>query len=352
MMAPLTMSTWLRLDAFLAALALWLLLCPRWIPQLPSVQRSLWIKLGVFALVVHATLALIGLGGPWLKVAMAAVAALGSRELALVLLPPGREQRPYRWLAVGGSVAIVSVAGPAGAELHALVAVLLAAASLPVFLRRPAGACASAGAVALTALLAGLLPAYVIRLRGEHAGYAAFLFLLVALNDAGAEAVGRTFGRRPFFARLSPRKTVEGFLGGLLASAAGAIAFAPLLDGDARGAAFAIVATLAAVLGDLVFSAIKRDVGCKDFRALLPAHGGLLDRFDSFLVSAACCYLLLAAVPLVSGTPRSRFLETGGLGWTQAEAPSPDSAACRAVSTRWPRVLPSMGTAPRQVPSC
>jgi phosphatidate cytidylyltransferase len=300
-MPPLTLSTWLRLDAFLAALALWLLLCPRWIPQPPGVQRSLWIKLSVFALVVHATLALIGLGGAWLKVAMVAVAALGSRELTLVLLPPGREQRPYRWLAVGGSVAIVSVAGPAGAELQALVAVLLAGASLPVFLRRPAGACASAGAVALASLLSGLLPAYVIRLRGEHAGHAAFLFILVALNDAGAEAVGRTFGRRPFFARLSPRKTVEGFLGGLLVSAAAAIAFAPLLDGESVSpAGFAIVAALAAVLGDLVFSAIKRDAGCKDFGALLPAQGGLLDRFDSFLVSAACCYLLLATVPLVS----------------------------------------------------
>ena len=301
MMAPLTMSTWLRLDAFLAVLALWLLLCPRWLPQRPGVQRSLWIKLGVFTLVVHATLALIGLGGPWLKVAMIAVAAVGSRELTLVLLPPGREHGPYRWLAVGGSTAIAIAAGPAGAELQALVAVLLAAVSLPVFLRRPAGGCASIGAVALTSLLAGLVPAYVIRLRGEHAGHAAFLFLLVALNDAGAEAVGRTFGRRPFFARLSPRKTVEGFLGGLLAAAAAAIAFAPLLDGDGvQRAAFAVVAALAAVLGDLIFSAIKRDVGCKDFRALLPAHGGLLDRFDSFLMSAACCYLLLAAVPLVS----------------------------------------------------
>ena len=294
MMTPLSASTWLRLDAFLLALALWLLLCPRFIPQAPGVQRSLWIKLGVFAGVVHATLALIGLGGLWLKVAMIAVAAVGSRELTLVLFAPRPEQRPYRWLAVGGSVVIASVAGPAGKELQALVAVLLAAASLPVFLRRPAGACASAGAVALTALLAGLLPAYVIRLGGEHTSLAAFLFLLVALNDAGAEAVGRTFGRRPFFTRLSPKKTMEGFLGGLVASAAGAIAFAPLLEGDwGRRAAFAIVATLTAVLGDLVFSAIKRDVGCKDFRALLPAHGGLLDRFDSFLVSAACCYLVL-----------------------------------------------------------
>ena len=175
-MTSLSISIWLRLDAFLAALALWLLLCPRWIPQAPGVQRSLWIKLGVFALVVHVTLALITLGGLWLKVAMVAVAAMGSHELTLALLAPGPEKRPYRWLAVGGAVAIAAVAGPAGAEIQALVLVLLAAAALPVYLERPAGACASAGAVALIALLAGLLPAYVIRLRAEHAGDAAFLF--------------------------------------------------------------------------------------------------------------------------------------------------------------------------------
>jgi phosphatidate cytidylyltransferase len=301
-MAPLGFSIWLRLDAFLAALALWLLLCPRWIPQPSGVQRTLWIKLGVFVLVVHAMLAVIALGGLWLKVAMAAVAGVGSRELTLVLLAPGREQRPYRWLAVGGAVAIACAAGPGGTELQVLAVVLLAAASLPVLLGRPAGARASAGAVALTALLAGLLPASVFRLRSEQGGFAAFLFILVALNDAGAEAVGRTFGRKPFLARLSPRKTIEGLLGGLLATAAAAIAFAPLLEGGAVWrAALALAGALAAVLGDLIFSAIKRDAGCKDFRALLPAHGGLLDRFDSFLVSALCCHLLLQTLLLVPG---------------------------------------------------
>jgi phosphatidate cytidylyltransferase len=291
-----TLSTWLRLDAFFAALALWLLLCPRFIPQPPGVQRTLWVKLGVFYVVVHGTLALIALGGPWLKAAMALVAAVGSHELTLALFDRGPEQRPYRWLAVCGAVAIAGVAGSRGAELYVLAAVSLAAASLPVVLRRPAGARAAAGAVALTALLAGLLPAAVIRLRCEHGSCVAFLFILVAINDAGAEAVGRAFGRRPFFARLSPRKTVEGFAGGLLASGAAAVAFAPLVQGGpGRRAAFAIAAALAAVLGDLIFSAIKRDVGCKDFQALLPAHGGLLDRFDSFLVSAACCHLLLQA---------------------------------------------------------
>ena len=301
-MGPLTISTWLRLDAFFAVLALLLLLYPRWVPQGPGVERTLWIKLGVFFLVVHATLAVIGLGGPWLKAAMVAVAAVGSRELTLTLLGPGGEQRPYRWLATAGAVAIVCAAGPGGGEVQILVVVLLAAASMPVFLERPAGARASAGAVALTALLAGLLPASVYRLRLEHGGLAAFLFILVALNDAGAEAAGRTFGRSPFCAPVSPRKTVEGLLGGLLATAAASIAFAPLLQGGAvQLAALTLVAALAAVLGDLIFSAIKRDAGCKDFRALLPAHGGLLDRFDSFLVSAACCHLLLQALPIVSG---------------------------------------------------
>jgi phosphatidate cytidylyltransferase len=303
-MGPLTVSTWLRLDAFFAVLTLWLLLGPRWVPQGPGERRKLWIKLGVFLLVVHVMLAVIGLGGIWLKAAMTAVAVLGSRELTLALLGPGREHRPYRWLAMGGAVAIVCAAGPGGVEVQVLVVVLLAAASMPVLLERPAGARTAAGAVALTALLAGLLPASVYRLRVEHGGLAAFLFILVALNDAGAEAAGRTFGRRPFCAPLSPRKTVEGLLGGLLATAAASIVFAPLVQGGAvQLAALALVAAMAAVLGDLIFSAIKRDAGCKDFRALLPAHGGLLDRFDSFLVSASCCHLLLQALPLVSGAP-------------------------------------------------
>ncbi|HEY3588365.1 MAG TPA: hypothetical protein VGK85_14490, partial [Myxococcaceae bacterium] len=115
-MTSLSMSIWLRLDAYLVALALWLFLCPRWIPQAPGVQRSLWIKLGVFAMVVHVALALIALGGPWLKVAMVAVAAVGSRELTGVLLAHGPEQQPYRWLAVSGAMAITVVAGPAGTE--------------------------------------------------------------------------------------------------------------------------------------------------------------------------------------------------------------------------------------------
>lgn len=301
-MGTLTISTWIRLDAFFAALALWLLMGPRWVPQRPGEKRTLWIKLLVFFLVVHATLAVIGLGGPWLKAAMAAVAAVGSRELTLALLGPGAEQRPYGWLAMGGAVAIVGAAGPGGGEVQVLVVILLAAASMPVLLERPASARASAGAVALIALLAGLLPASVYRLRIEHGGLAAFLFILVAFNDAGAEAVGRTFGRRPFCSPLSPRKTVEGVLGGLLATAVASIVFSPLVRGEAvQLAALALVAVLAAVLGDLIFSAIKRDAGSKDFRALLPAHGGLLDRFDSFLVSAACCHLLLQALPLISG---------------------------------------------------
>ncbi|HTO96759.1 MAG TPA: phosphatidate cytidylyltransferase [Myxococcales bacterium] len=299
-MGALTAATWVRLDAFFAALALVLLLHPRWVPQRPGVERTLWVKLGVFFLVVHATLAVIGLGGPWLKAAMVLVAALASRELTLTLLGPGTEQRPYRWLAMGGAVAIVLAAGTDGVEVQVLVTVLLAGAAMPVLLERPAGARASAGAVALIAFLAGLLPASVYRLRLEHGGLAAFLFILVALNDAGAEAAGRLFGRRPFCSPVSPRKTVEGLLGGLLATALGAIAFAPLLEGGATQlATFALLAALTAVLGDLIFSAIKRDAGCKDFQALLPAHGGLLDRFDSFLVSAACCHLLLQALPVV-----------------------------------------------------
>src|SRR5262249_13725155 len=100
------------------------------------------------------------------------------------------------------------------------------------------------------------------------------------------QLAGQSFGRIPWFQAISPRKTLEGAAGGLLACLLGAAAFRMLLP-----APFAWVVALGALiafsgnLGDLAFSALKRSTGRKDFGTLLPAHGGALDRFDSLLFS-------------------------------------------------------------------
>jgi len=128
----------------------------------------------------------------------------------------------------------------------------------------------------------------------------------VVLSDAGAYFVGRSYGRRKLAPAISPNKTVEGAVGGVLTGGLFALlakfVFAVLVPGDlARdltwGASFLFGMTLAAVavLGDLIESALKRDAALKDAGDLLPGVGGVLDRIDSALLGIPVMYYLLLA---------------------------------------------------------
>jgi phosphatidate cytidylyltransferase len=119
-----------------------------------------------------------------------------------------------------------------------------------------------------------------------------FLLVLIAAADIGAYFGGRTFGRHKLAPRISPNKTWEGFWAGMMAAGgagfAGGLLFGePLLPWVITCMAVALVS----VVGDLVESMFKRKAGLKDSSALLPGHGGVLDRLDS-LTAAAPVFLL------------------------------------------------------------
>jgi len=119
-------------------------------------------------------------------------------------------------------------------------------------------------------------------------GAFAFVVMVTAATDSFAELSGRLLGRRKLCPRLSPQKTIAGLLGGLGMAVVVSLLLGFLLPG-AHGMRLALVGfatALGAVSGDLFFSAIKRTVGVKDFSSLLPAHGGVLDRFDSLVLAA------------------------------------------------------------------
>lgn len=116
-----------------------------------------------------------------------------------------------------------------------------------------------------------------------------FTMLVTWLGDTGAYFVGRLVGKRPLFSSVSPNKTWEGALGGLLGSlsavgVAQLVFFASLPLMQAIG--LALVAGTMSQLGDLSESLLKRSVGAKDSGTLLPGHGGMLDRIDGLLFSA------------------------------------------------------------------
>jgi phosphatidate cytidylyltransferase len=119
--------------------------------------------------------------------------------------------------------------------------------------------------------------------------------ILAVCSDIGGYFAGITLGRHPMAPAISPKKTWEGFAGSVVAClVAGALCLPLLLHGHAwQGLLTGAAAVLAATLGDLVESMIKRDLDIKDMGTLLPGHGGLLDRVDSLLVVAPVVWLLL-----------------------------------------------------------
>ncbi len=124
------------------------------------------------------------------------------------------------------------------------------------------------------------------------------MFALVWVNDTGAYLCGVTMGKHKLYERISPKKTIEGFIGGvLLTVAVGIVSYVCL--GDCffhAGLPFTIVATAVVAIigtcGDLVESMFKRSVNIKDSGTILPGHGGILDRFDAVMFAAPIISLL------------------------------------------------------------
>lgn len=123
---------------------------------------------------------------------------------------------------------------------------------------------------------------------GTGAGLLLLLLILTEFNDVAQFVAGKSFGRHKITPKVSPNKTVEGFVGGLIATTILAAVLAPWLSPIDNLPGALIGATLAAAgfCGDIVMSAVKRDLGIKDTGTILPGHGGILDRVDSLVFTA------------------------------------------------------------------
>jgi len=161
-------------------------------------------------------------------------------------------------------------------------------------------AIALASATVFPALYLGLPIGAMIAIRESHGPQALFLMMLtVFVSDTAQYYSGRAFGRRPLAERISPKKTLEGAIGGFLFGAAFlAIAgqwWLPMLPPVVRAALGATIVALG-IAGDLFESMLKRSAGVKDSSALIPGHGGILDRIDALLFAAPIYYIVLRYV--------------------------------------------------------
>lgn len=149
----------------------------------------------------------------------------------------------------------------------------------------------------LTLLWIPFLASFLLLLELADNGWQRVLIIVLAVvgNDTGALITGMRFGRHKLLERVSPAKTWEGAAGGLVLGTAVAAGAAQLFfDRWYVGAAVGAAACVAAVVGDLAESTLKRDLRVKDMSSLLPGHGGILDRIDSLLFAAPVGYVVFA----------------------------------------------------------
>lgn len=196
-------------------------------------------------------------------------------------------------------VAIANVAFPQFA-LEGVLSITVIAMATWVMARlkdfRAAALAAAASVLAPVYIGIGLGSLVAIHVWGGRGGVI-LLMATIVVSDTAQYYAGRTFGRRPLAPKLSPKKTIEGAIGGFLIAPAflvfSAYYFIPAATNQVSLVVLALALVVAGIAGDLFESTLKRAAGMKDSSALIPGHGGVLDRIDAMLFAAPIFYLYL-----------------------------------------------------------
>ncbi|MGH9168930.1 MAG: phosphatidate cytidylyltransferase, partial [Acidimicrobiia bacterium] len=270
-------------------------------PAEPTEGRDLTAAFASGVLLAAAVIALLAVGKGPFTVLGGAVALLGQLEFYTVMRD--RNLQPATLLGlVGGALMI------AGAFFHGAPAVLLGlfltmAMSVLWYMAAPANArrntAVNAGVTVLGALYVPFLASFAFLLLTYPGNLGRNIFLtvigLTVLYDVCAYAIGSLWGSRPLAPTVSPQKSWEGAIGATFILLLVALAIVPTIEPftASRAVGLAMVIAVVAPLGDLVESALKRDLGVKDMGTFLPGHGGVLDRIDAILFAAPAAYYFL-----------------------------------------------------------
>jgi phosphatidate cytidylyltransferase len=243
------------------------------------------------------------LGGWWFTTFVILVMVVGTGEFYATV-----RSDDYRPLALFGLLGVVFMGLGAHLSGAAAIAGWAAAFALATVLflslsprRQPLeDASVTIGGMAWVGLLSF---AILIAAGPQPVAFILFVVLVVAANDIGAFFVGRAFGSHVLAPQISPKKTWEGFFGGLIAGAVAAsvVVTFPAWEtiGLAKGLVAAALIGVVSPIGDAVESMVKRALGVKDMGSVLPGHGGILDRIDGFLFAVPAVYYLFRGFGLL-----------------------------------------------------
>lgn len=249
---------------------------------------------------VPIVLGAVYFGGPAFLILCLAFAIVGINEFYNLMMKKGLFPAYY----VGNIITIIFILvayyslkrnwEPA----HSAILTLAAAGALisGIFLKREKETIVDVAVTLLGVIYVGWFFSYIVFIRGltEHGGYLFFLLFTVWAMDVAAYVTGRYFGRTKLNPDISPKKTWEGAVAGFIVCfiAAGILCQTAQLEIWHA----LILGGLIGIFGqvsDMIESLIKRDAGAKDSSALLPGHGGVLDRIDSFVLTAPLMYYYL-----------------------------------------------------------
>jgi phosphatidate cytidylyltransferase len=261
---------------------------------------------------VPVLLVALVIGLPAITAVLVLVAALGGWEVFRLLKAAGYQSLPLFGTALAVAFVLEAAVQPAGDKGILLVAVGVVLAGVGAFSRQdPRDGLVAWFATTFGAVYVGLI-AFVLHVAstgpaipagapfaaiGAERGWILLLVLGVWSYDTGAYLVGRQIGRHKFLTHISPSKSIEGLIGGLVASTVvtmlmlGAVGQNPV-----GGIILGPLLGLAAQAGDLAESMLKRAAGAKDSGNLIPGHGGMLDRIDSFLFAGPVVALYVVAL--------------------------------------------------------
>lgn len=257
----------------------------------PSIAVSLsLITLIWFALAYHREIFA-------LVVAIAVV--LGIREIVRAFKASGIYLSPVGLIVAALALSYATWNGGV-AGLAVATAIALPILLIQLLTKGPAGFVASATATTFSLLYLPFLGGFLILLGRTSTGFERVMtfVVLVGCNDTFGYIVGVLIGKHPLVPKISPKKSWEGLIGSLVFTVLGGVlAFKYIMEMHWWiGAIVGVMIVFTATCGDLIESAMKRDLALKDMGTLLPGHGGMLDRLDSVLVSAPALWLALELV--------------------------------------------------------
>jgi phosphatidate cytidylyltransferase len=276
------------------------------VPEISNLWKRILVSIVAIPLILFAA----AKGGLLFLLFIDGVIVLGALEL--FGLERAKGAQPNRVLGVLGALALswAFFLGKNDAVVLVLIGIMIVLLTAELGRKEGGSAIANVGGTLLGVFYLGFAGGALLLIR-EGAGRLSYtelgrvvmlLFMMLWAMDTAAYFVGRPFGRHQLFPRVSPKKSVEGAIGGLMGALLVAVVSAHTFTAFfsmGHHIALGAIVGIGGQVGDLTESMLKRDAGVKDSSTLLPGHGGILDRFDSLFFAGPLAYGYLKLVGMI-----------------------------------------------------